>query len=500
MNTGKLTVFVLAAILTAAVCVQGCGSGKEEKNPVKQEREKKTEQNKEKEEKQENEEDKEQNPPASPSTTGALHVEGARLLGSNGEPVQLKGLSTHGLAWFPDYVNEEFFQELHTEWKANVVRLAMYTEESGGYCSDGDREYLKELIQNGVKYADSQDMYVIIDWHILSDADPNIHLDEAKAFFDEMSAEYAGEEHVLYEICNEPNGGTGWSQIKSYAEEVISVIRANDKDAVILVGTPNWSQFVDEAAADPITGYGNIMYTLHFYAATHTEDLRERLSRTVESGLPVFVSEYGICDASGNGAVDEAQAAQWIELLNRYGISYVAWNLSNKAETSAVFNSSCNKTSGFTREDLSDSGRWIYDMLTGAAREESDEENASADMSEDRSAKKSDGFSASSRSEKIFSDGDMEISVYLKNSWEANGEKVYQYELTLRNISDKACKQWEAEIPFEGNITLTDGWNADYSVQENTLHITSKEYNGTLSPGSTVSDIGFIVSGSSIQN
>ena len=222
---------------------------------------------------------------ASPSVTGALRVEGAGLVGSGGEAVQLRGISTHGLAWFPDYVNEACFRELREDWQANVIRLALYTAEYGGYCSGGDREYLKGLVEAGVEYAAQADLYVIIDWHILSDGHPNTHLAEAKEFFGEMSARYADREHVLYEICNEPNGGTAWPEIKSYAEEVIGVIRENDTDAVILVGTPNWSQYVDQAAADPLSGYENVMYTLHFYAATHKEDLRERMTAAVEAGV-----------------------------------------------------------------------------------------------------------------------------------------------------------------------------------------------------------------------
>lgn len=301
---------------------------------------------------------------AAPSVTGALHVEGARLIGSSGEPVQLRGISTHGIAWFPDYINDACFAQLHDEWKANVIRLAMYTAEYGGYCTGGDKEYLKGLIRDGVKYAGNHDMYAIIDWHILSDSDPNIYLEEAKDFFGEMSAEYADADNILYEICNEPNGSTGWNEIKAYAREVIPVIRANDEDAVIIVGTPNWSQFVDQAAADPITEYDNIMYTLHFYAATHKDDLRDKMAAALDSDLPVFVTEYGICDASGNGAIDQEQADRWVELMDRYGVSYAAWNLSNKDESSAILKSTCGKTSGFEEGDLSASGQWLFKMLT----------------------------------------------------------------------------------------------------------------------------------------
>lgn len=299
-----------------------------------------------------------------PSITGALYVEGTKLMGSNGEEVQLRGISTHGIAWFPDYINEECFRQLRNEWNVNVVRLALYTAEYNGYCTGGDREYLKSLVRNGVNYAKEQDMYVIVDWHILSDSNPNTYLNEAKEFFQDISAEYADSNHIIYEICNEPNGGTTWQDIKSYAKEVIGVIRANDEDAVILVGTPNWSQYVDQAAADPITEYNNLMYTLHFYAATHTDDLRNKMVSAIESGLPIFVSEYGICDASGSGAINEEQANLWVEQMDHYGISYVAWNMSNKNETSAIIQNWCNKTNNFSLEELSAAGQWLYKTLT----------------------------------------------------------------------------------------------------------------------------------------
>ncbi|MBQ2053985.1 MAG: glycoside hydrolase family 5 protein, partial [Eubacterium sp.] len=198
---------------------------------------------------------------------GKLSIDGTDVVDKNGKKYQLKGVSTHGLAWFPEYVNKDAFQTLRDDWGANLIRLAMYTGESGGYCQDGDKSKLKSLVDDGVEYATELGMYVIIDWHILSDNNPSINQDEAIAFFDEMSAKYVDYDNVLYEICNEPNGSTSWSDIKEYAEAVIPVIRANDKDAIIIVGTPTWSQDVEIAADDPITGQENIAYTTHFYAA-----------------------------------------------------------------------------------------------------------------------------------------------------------------------------------------------------------------------------------------
>lgn len=298
------------------------------------------------------------------ASAGRLHVKGTKLVDKKGHEVQLRGVSTHGLSWYPQYVNDKCFAQLHDKWGANVVRLAMYTEEYNGYCS-GDaknRSDLKKLIKKGVRLAKKHKMYVIVDWHILSDGNPNSHKKEAKAFFREMSREFKGYNNVIYEICNEPNNGTSWKEIKSYARSVISTIRKNDKKAVIVVGTPTWSQDVDQAAADPIKG-DNIMYALHFYAATHKADLRNKMTAAISKGLPVFVTEYGICDASGNGAIDKKEADRWIQTMDEYGVSYIAWNLSNKQESSSIIKSSCPKVSGFKKSELSDEGKWLYHLL-----------------------------------------------------------------------------------------------------------------------------------------
>lgn len=298
------------------------------------------------------------------ASAGRLHVKGTKLVDKKGHEVQLRGVSTHGLSWYPQYVNDKCFAQLHDKWGANVVRLAMYTEEYNGYCS-GDaknRSDLKKLIKKGVRLAKKHKMYVIVDWHILSDGNPNSHKKEAKAFFREMSREFKGYNNVIYEICNEPNNGTSWKEIKSYAKSVISTIRKNDKKAVIVVGTPTWSQDVDQAAIDPIKG-DNIMYALHFYAVTHKTDLRNKMTAAINKGLPVFVTEYGICDASGNGVIDKKEADRWIQTMDEYGVSYIAWNLSNKQESSSIIKSSCPKVSGFKKSELSDEGRWLYNLL-----------------------------------------------------------------------------------------------------------------------------------------
>lgn len=436
-----------------------------------------------------------------------LHVEGTAIVNEQGEKVQLRGISTHGIAWFPQYINQEFFTQMHDEWNADVVRLAMYTAENSGYCTDGDKDYLKQLMKDGVAYAKEAGMYVIVDWHILADYDPNMNKEEAIAFFTEMAEAFAEESHVIYEICNEPNGGVDWKTIKSYAEEVIGVIRQKDEDAIILVGTPNWSQMVDQAAADPITGYENIMYTLHYYAGTHKESLRNTMVKAIEDGLPVFVSEYGICDASGNGALDYDQADKWVETMNSYGVSYIAWNISNKNESSAMFKPDCNKMSGFNEEDLNPSGKWIIEMLTGenTSTLPTHEGVENPNESMDRSTPATNEPVAESpytaptgvtEADLSITTNNSALSVTLKttDTWSSNGGNYYNCTITINNTSGSDITGWEICIDLSGkDWKLDNGWNGDYVSEGNVLKITNKDYNGTVPANGSVGDVGFII-------
>ena len=167
---------------------------------------------------------------------GKLSVKGSQLVDKKGKAVQLKGVSSHGMSWYPQYMNEKAMRTMRDSWGVEVVRLAMYTAEYNGYCT-GDKENQKKLrkeIYEAVDAAEKLGMYVIIDWHILSDNDPATYQTQAKAFFKTMAKRYADSDHVIYEICNEPNGGTSWTQIKKYAKSVIKTIRTYDKNGIIM--------------------------------------------------------------------------------------------------------------------------------------------------------------------------------------------------------------------------------------------------------------------------
>lgn len=284
---------------------------------------------------------------------GRLSVRGTDIVNQSGKKVQLKGVSTHGIAWFPQYINKSCFQSFR-KMGANTIRLALYSDPNAGFSTS-----LYRKVEEGVDIAAALGMYVIIDWHILSDGNPKTYQKQALKFFTKFAKKYKGRKNILYEICNEPNGDVTWERdIRPYANKVINRIRKYDKKNIIIVGTPTWSQDVDIAAAKPLK-QKNIAYALHFYARTHTDNIRQKLKTAHKMGLPVLVTEFSVCDASGNGPIDKKSGRAWQKLLNKYKIGYVAWNISNKNETSALIRANCQKTGGFTKSDLSKSGKFI---------------------------------------------------------------------------------------------------------------------------------------------
>ncbi len=297
------------------------------------------------------------------SQHGQLSVKNGQLVDKNGKGYQLRGMSTHGLTWFPEFVNESAFKTLRDDWNTNVVRLAMYVDEWGnGQCYMGNKSGSLELLEKGVDICIKLDMYVIIDWHVLNPGDPSKYTNEAKSFFETVSKRYAKYPNVIYEICNEPNGGASWSgNIKPYAEKIIPVIRKNAPNSVIIVGTPTWSQEIDKPLSDPLN-YKNVMYAFHFYAATHA-GLRSNVENCVAQGLPVFVSEFGTCDASGGGANDFNETQKWLSYFDKQGISYCNWSICNKDETCSVLRPGTSANGNWSESDLTENGKWIRNWL-----------------------------------------------------------------------------------------------------------------------------------------
>ena len=278
-----------------------------------------------------------------------LSVSGTQLVNSSNEPVVLRGMSFGWHSMWPRFYNEKAVQWLKKDFNCNVVRAAMGVE-LGEYSYLKDPKFSKEKIEAVIKGAIKSDIYVIVDWH-----SHNINLKEAKEFFAEISKKYSEYPNIIYEIFNEPDHES-WAEVKAYSEEVIKVIRENDPKNIILVGSPHWDQDVDLAAADPILGYTNIMYTMHFYAATHGKELRDKTDAAINKGLPIFVSESAGMEATGDGPLDLKAWQEYIDWMEARKLSWITWSVSDKDETCSILKKSAKSTGKWKMEDLKESG------------------------------------------------------------------------------------------------------------------------------------------------
>lgn len=269
-----------------------------------------------------------------------LSLKGADIVDKNGEKFQLKGVCPVMYMEYSAFANKELIKSLRDNRWCNVIRLALYTETlpqnwAKAYCqNDTEKHRLKKAIKDSIEACKELWMYVIIDWHILRDYSPLFHNKEAKEFFEDISKTFKDYDNVIYEICNEPNG-TLWKDIKKYSDTIIPIIRGNNKDAIIIVGTPNWSQEANIKEEDRIK-WKNIMYAFHFYAATHKERHRKKLLDALESWVPVFITEFGICECTWDWIIDEEEAEKWFKIIDDYNLSYCAWNLSEYWITSSI--------------------------------------------------------------------------------------------------------------------------------------------------------------------
>ena len=286
---------------------------------------------------------------------GQLKVDGLQLVDEKGAPIVLRGMSFGWHNFWPRFYNEGAVEWLVKDWKSSVVRAAMGIEPNGGYLQDktGSVQKVEAVVDGAIKSG----VYVIIDWH-----SHNIQLDEAKEFFKMMATKYGNHPNVIYEIFNEPDYES-WDEVKKYSIEIIKTIRAIDPDNIILVGSPHWDQDVHVVADDPITGYDNLMYTLHFYAATHKQQLRDRGDYALSKGLPLFISESAGMEATGDGPINEVEWNKWIDWCEKNKISWITWSVSDKDETCSVLQKSANSDGQWKIAHLKESGIKARELL-----------------------------------------------------------------------------------------------------------------------------------------
>ena len=295
-------------------------------------------------------------------THGQLKVVGTKLKDTKGNDVVLHGMSFGWHNWWPRFYNAGAVHELVTKWNCTVLRGAMGIEPDSGYIKSPGRSV--ELMKNVIDACIKENVYVIIDWH-----DHNIHQEAAIEFFSRMSKEYANYPHIIYEVYNEPDDKKTWPEVKAYSQAVIKAIRANDPDNIILVGSPRWDQDVHLPAADPIIGYDNLMYTMHFYAGTHKKWLRDRTEEAIKKGLPIFVSECAGMEATGNGPLDHNEWKRYVDWMDQNKISWLAWSVADKNETCSVLEKSASSDGNWKEEDIKEWGKMVKRHLNRYAGE-----------------------------------------------------------------------------------------------------------------------------------
>jgi len=293
---------------------------------------------------------------------GRLRVEGGRLVGRDGEPVRLRGVSLAPSRLAGAFYSNDTVQWLVKDWKITLLRAAMSVEGSG-YLANRDAERLK--IRTVVRSAIAAGIYVLIAWH---DREAERHLEEARGFFEDAARTYGNQPNVLFEPFSEP-GLQAWSTaIRPYHEEVVAAIRRHSSNVAVL-GTRRWSRALLEAAEDPVAE-PNVAYALHFGASAPDQGLRGDVSAALKAGICVFASQWVASDGTSNaslGAVNTTRMRQWTDFLEENDISDAYWGISNNAHAHMVLQRGVRAASGWQVGDLKTSGAWVRASLRGEA-------------------------------------------------------------------------------------------------------------------------------------
>lgn len=292
------------------------------------------------------------------SPPSMLAVEGTQLVNDEGEPVILRGVSYGWHNFWPRFYNKHTVKWLKQDWGVSVVRAAMgihYKQPKNTYNAHPGKSV--KMMSKVIEAAIENGIYVIIDFH-----SHHLELEFAKTFFTEMATKYGEYPNVIYEIYNEPVEDS-WEDVKAYSEEIISIIRMIDPDNIILVGNPHWDQDLHLVADNPIEGVSNIMYTLHYYAATHGDYLKDRGDYALGKGVPIFISESAGMNASGLGAMDYEKWKSWTDWSEDRKVSWITWSISDKDETCSFLYPRASSKGGWTDEDLTESGKATRKLL-----------------------------------------------------------------------------------------------------------------------------------------
>jgi hypothetical protein len=277
----------------------------------------------------------------------ALHVAGNRIVDADGTVVVLQGIALAD----PDQVNRdghwdaEYFQQA-ASWGARIVRIPVHPKN---WRRLGPAAYLA-LVDEGVRWAEAQEMYVILDWHGMGDPVADRYEPtadglfvtsraETEAFWRIAAAHFRNDPGVaFFELFNEPTSWmsdgttttTTWKQWRPLAEGLVDLIRGRGASAVCLVSGFHWAYDLTAAGTDPVARDG-VAYAVHPYpsqgGATGVDSWQQSFGYLAAT-YPVFATELGF-DADPGDPVAYATADGYGTLLDTFladrGIHWTVW-------------------------------------------------------------------------------------------------------------------------------------------------------------------------------
>jgi len=302
---------------------------------------------------------------------GTPRKRGKRIVGDDGNPIEFRGIGTHAPLQYTNLHTLEMMRSLRA-YGVNLIRISVYLEDYTFLHSDGQKAYgylnkpdeTKAEIERIVNYCGQLGMYVLLDWHIYSwgagYGTGIFHQTEAEEFFSYFCQLYQDCPYVMYEVANEPHHTTS-AETAPYVKDMYDLIRSYIPDAIVVTGTckddvQTWYAALLDAGAD------DIFISPHAYGYGISAS---RYAAWWDAGIPLFNSEWGNSEGSGDGKREDAGATELMKYYHAEKIPQSVWKLTDQAMTTAVLKNlgtinSSTYAEGFDAADLSPAGTLYF--------------------------------------------------------------------------------------------------------------------------------------------
>ncbi|MBN2011397.1 cellulase family glycosylhydrolase [candidate division KSB1 bacterium] len=268
-----------------------------------------------------------------------IKVSGNRFVNANGDTILFRGLAIGDPDKIADqqHWSKQYFEKVK-EMGAMFVRIPVHPIAWRDRTPEGYFELLDQVVQ----WCTELDMYVIIDWHSIGNLGMELFQapmyetskKETYEFWRQIAFHFRGHNTVaFYEIFNEPTqfhgmlGSMTWSEWKKINEDIISLIRAYDKETIPLVAGFDWAYDLNPIRYEPINVEG-IGYVTHPYPMKRKAPWPEKWEENfgfAAGRYPVIATEIGFGLRDGDITDENHYGPIIINFLENRSISWVAW-------------------------------------------------------------------------------------------------------------------------------------------------------------------------------